>query len=85
MLIIMGMNNQAFQEGFVKACMDKGLNVEEIEDMCKVATYAAAFYNKDFSDAFNNSVVDRANSENLSMLEKAALVKSAKEKLYPSE
>ena len=79
------MNNQSFQEGFVKACMDRGLNVAQTDDMCKLATYAAAFYNKDFCDAFNARVVEEANAGNLSMLAKAACAKAAMDKAYPAE
>ena len=76
------MNNQNFQEGFVKECMARGLNLEQTERLCKVANYASAFNNKDFSDAYDNRVVDQASSKSLPLSTKAALVKSAVDRMY---
>ena len=75
------MNNQAFQEGFVKACMDNGLNVEQTEDLAKIANYASAFYNKEVREQFDSMVVKQASCDNLSMTAKAALAKRAIDKL----
>lgn len=71
------MNNESFQEGFVQTCINRGLNAQQTEDLMKVANYASAFNNKDFREQFNSQVVKEAGADNLSMIAKAVLAKSA--------
>ena len=69
-----------FDEGFVQACMDRNLNVEQITELHKIASYAEAFNKEEFIKGFTDIVgVHRA--ENMSILEKAACVKEYLETL----
>jgi hypothetical protein len=79
-VIIVVMNNDSFQEGFVQTCINRGLNVQQTEDLMKVANYASAFNNKNFRDQFDSQVVKEASADNLSMVAKALLAKSASDK-----
>jgi len=79
------MNTQNFQEGFVKKCVAKGLNREETEALAKLAHYASAFDNEGFRETFNNRLVPEASSDNLTLLKKATLVRSAINKMYGSD
>ena len=76
------MNNQGFQDGFIKTCMARGLNAQQTEDLYEVANYARAFNNKDVKEQFNNAVVKEASADNLSMIAKARFIKLAVKKLY---
>lgn len=78
------MINDNYKEGFVKACINRGLNADETEELCKLANYASAFNNKDFSDKFDELVVDGVKSANLSLVAKAYLAKSAVNKVFNS-
>jgi len=74
------MSNESFQEGFVQTCMNRGLNLQQTEDLMKVANYASAFHNQNFKEQFDSLVVKEASSSNLSMIAKAVLAKSAIDK-----
>lgn len=64
-----------FERGFVETCIDKGLNVNQTNELYKAALYANAFDQKDFLQGFE-SVAGPHRANNMSLIEKAACVKN---------
>ena len=48
------MINDNYKEGFVKACINRGLNADETEELCKLANYASALTTKTFLTSLMN-------------------------------
>lgn len=64
-----------FEEGFVQTCIANGLNVNETDELYKMALYAKAFDHKNFLEGFR-SVTGPHRAGNMSVIEKAACIKN---------
>ena len=78
------MSSIEFDTGFVKQCMERGLNKYQTDDMQKLATYAKAFESPEFLQGFTE-VVGVKRVANMSEVEKAACVKKYFDSLFQDE